>query len=57
MIEYDVKFIFDYCYIGVVVVADDEEQAISQADLILAQTGINYPDPNETYVEQTGEYL
>lgn len=57
MLEYDVKFIFDYCYIGIVVIGDTEDYAIRAAEAILADTGIDYPEAKEVYVEQTGEFL
>lgn len=57
MLEYEIRFIFDYCYIGVVVAEDDEERAITAAELILAGTGIDYPEANEVYIEQTGIFL
>jgi hypothetical protein len=57
MFDYDVKFIYEYSYIGVTVVAIDDEQAVAGAWDILAEQSIDAPEPQEIMVEKMGEYL
>lgn len=56
--DYDVKFIFPYCYIGVAVLADDEEQAESNARLQLSESGVElHEEPFEIEIVLQGEFV
>jgi hypothetical protein len=55
--DYDIKFIYEYSYIGVTVVAVDDEQAVTSAWDILAEQDITAPEPQEIMVEKMGEYV
>jgi hypothetical protein len=55
--DYDIKFIYEYSYIGVTVVAVDDEQAVTSAWDILAEQEITAPEPQEIMVEKMGEYV
>lgn len=57
MFDYDVKFIYEYSYVGVTVVAVDDEQAVTSAWDILAEQEITAPEPQEIMVEKMGEYV
>ena len=57
MFDYDIKFIYEYSYIGVTVVAVDDEQAVTSAWDILAEQEITAPEPQEIMVEKMGEYV
>lgn len=57
MFDYDIKFIYEYSYIGVTVVAVDDEQAVTSAWDILAEQDITAPEPQEIMVEKMGEYV
>ena len=57
MFDYDIKFIYEYSYIGVTVVAVDDEQAVTSAWDILAEQEITAPEPQEIMVEKMGEYF
>ena len=57
MFDYDVKFVYEYSYIGITVIAVDDEQAVTSAWDILEQQGIIAPEPQEIMVEKMGEYV
>lgn len=56
MFDYDVKFVFDYAYIGLAVFAESSDAAISGAYAQLAECEITYPEPKEITVELVGEF-
>lgn len=57
MFDYDVKFVYEYSYIGITVIAKDDEEAVSSAWDILADQNIDAPEPREITVEKMGEFL
>lgn len=56
MFDYDVKFVYEYSYIGITVIAKDDEEAVTSAWDILADQDISAPEPQEITVEKMGEY-
>lgn len=56
MFDYDIKFIYEYSYVFVTVVARDDEEAVTSAWDILADQQISAPEPREIIVEKMGEY-
>lgn len=57
MFDYDVKFVYEYSYIGIAVIARDDEEAVRSAWDILADQNIDAPEPQEIMVEKMGEFL
>lgn len=57
MFDYDVKFVYEYSYIGIAVIARDDEEAERSARDILEQQGISAPEPQEIMLEKMGEFL
>jgi len=57
MFDYDVKFVYEYSYIGITVIARDDEEAVTSAWDILADQEISAPEPQEIIVEKMGEFL
>lgn len=56
--DYDVKFIFPYCYIGVAVLANDEEQAEEIARLQMSECGVElHEKPLEIEIVLQGEFV
>jgi len=56
--DYDVKFIFDYCYIGVAVFAEDEAEAESNARLQLVESGVQlHEEPSEIEITLQGVFV
>lgn len=56
--DYDVKFIFDYCYIGVAVLAEDEEEAESNARLQLVESGVQlHEEPKQIEITLQGVFV
>jgi len=47
MFDYDVKFVYEYSYIGITVIARDDEEAVTSAWDILADQEITAPEPQE----------
>ena len=58
MKDYDVKFIFGYCYIGAAVFANDEEQAKEMARLQMIDCGVElHEKPLEIEITLQGEFV
>ena len=56
MFDYDVKFVYEYSYIGITVIARDDEEAVTSAWDILADQEISAPEPKEIMIEKVGGY-
>jgi len=56
MFDYDVKFVYEYSYIGITVVADSDEEAVAMAWNVLSEQDIDAPEPQEIMIEQVGGY-
>ena len=56
MFDYDVKFVYEYSYIGITVIARDDEEAVTSAWDILADQEISAPEPFEIVAKKVGEF-